>query len=158
MEKCTLNPFANAKRTAQGTGGGVSPAVIEEMQEEISILGSQNETQAQDIADIKTALEGLAGAITPYSTDEQATGVKWTDGKMIYKKTWSGLNIYLTSNATKILDFAIEKLIKFEALADWSMASKPLFPSIYKDGNTIKGTGSNEGLDTLTLYYTKATV
>lgn len=155
--KTTLNPFENAKRTAQGTGG-VSPAIIEELQVEISVLGSQNETQAQDITNIKAQLEGLAGAIAPYSTEEQATGEKWTDGKMIYKKTWGGLNVYLTSTATKILDFSVDKLIKFEALADYTMSSKPLFPSIYKDGATIKGTGSNEGLDTLTLYYTKPTV
>lgn len=57
--KTTLNPFENAKRTANGTGGGVSPAVIEEMQAEISILGSQNETQAQDIIDIKSSLNSI---------------------------------------------------------------------------------------------------
>ena len=80
--KTTLNPFENAKRTAQGTGG-VSPSVIEEMQSEISILGSQNETQAQDITDIKAQLEELAGA---YSTTEHKTGRKWIDGKDIYEK------------------------------------------------------------------------
>lgn len=68
--KTTLNPFENAKRTAQGTGGGVSPAVIEEMQEEISVLGSQ--------------LEELAGA---YSTTEHKTGRKWIDGRDIYERT-----------------------------------------------------------------------
>lgn len=35
--KTTLNPFENAKRTAQGTGGGVSPAVIEEIQAETGV-------------------------------------------------------------------------------------------------------------------------
>lgn len=81
--KTTLNPFENAKRTAQGTGGGVSPSVIEEIQAEITVLGSQNETQSQDITDIKAQLEELAGA---YSTTEHKTGRKWIDGKDIYEK------------------------------------------------------------------------
>lgn len=80
--KTTLNPFENAKRTAQGTGGA-SPSVIEEIQAEISVLGSQNETQAQDISDIKAQLTELAGA---YSTTEHKTGRKWIDGKDIYEK------------------------------------------------------------------------
>lgn len=60
--KTTLNPFENAKRTANGTGGGVSPAVIEEMQAQLT---------------------ELAGA---YSTTEHKTGRKWIDGKDIYEK------------------------------------------------------------------------
>ena len=81
--KKTLNSFENAKRIANGAGGGVSPTVIEEMQEEISILGSQNTHQAQDITDIKAQLTELAGA---YSTTEHKTGRKWIDGKDIYEK------------------------------------------------------------------------
>lgn len=80
--KTTLNPLENAKRTAQGTGG-VSPSVIEEIQAEITVLGSQNETQAQDISDIKAQLTELAGA---YSTTEHKTGRKWIDGKDVYEK------------------------------------------------------------------------
>lgn len=80
--KTTLNPFENAKRTAQGTGG-VSPSVIEEIQAEITVLGSQNETQAQDIVNIKAQLEELAGA---YSTTEHKIGRKWVDGKDIFEK------------------------------------------------------------------------
>lgn len=85
MEKTTLNPFENAKRTAQG-GGGVSPSVIEEIQEEISVLGSENRTQTQDITDIKAQLEELVGA---YSNTEHKTGRKWTNGKNIYEKTFT---------------------------------------------------------------------
>lgn len=62
--KTTLNPFENAKRTANGTGGGVSPSVIEEIQAEISVLGSQNETQAQDIIDIKGSLNSINDNLT----------------------------------------------------------------------------------------------
>lgn len=53
--KTTLNPFENAKRTANGTGG-FSPSVIEKMQAEISVLGSENASQAQDITDINAKL------------------------------------------------------------------------------------------------------
>lgn len=56
--KTTLNPFENAKRTANGTGG-FSPSVIEEMQAEISVLGSENASQAQDITDINDNLSGF---------------------------------------------------------------------------------------------------
>lgn len=83
--KTTLNPFENAKRTAQGTGG-VSTSVIEEIQAEILVLGSQNETQAQDISDIKAQLTELAVA---YSTTEQKTGRKDIDGKDIYSKSFT---------------------------------------------------------------------
>lgn len=68
--KKTLNPFENAKRIANGAGGGVSPTVIEEIQEEIT--------------DIKAQLTELAGA---YSTTEHKTGRKWIDGKDIYERT-----------------------------------------------------------------------
>lgn len=90
--KTTLNPFENAKRTAEGTGG-ISPSVIEEIQAEISVLGSQNETQAQDISNIKAQLEELA---SPYSTTEHKTGRKDTDGKDIYERTF--VNVQLKNN------------------------------------------------------------
>lgn len=92
--KKTLNPFENAKRIANGAGG-VAPAIIEEMQEEISILGSQNETQAQDITDIKAQLTELASA---YSTTEHKTGRKDIDGKDIYERTF--INVQLKNNNT----------------------------------------------------------
>lgn len=72
--KTTLNPFENAKRTANGTGG-VSPSVIEEIQTEISALTSA------------------------YSTTEHKTGRKWTDGKDIYEKTYHYENGIALTNA-----------------------------------------------------------
>ena len=87
--KTTLNPFENAKRTAQGTGG-VSPSVINEIQAEITVLGSQNETQAQDITDIKAQLTELAGA---YSTTEHKTGRKDIDGRDIYERTFTNVEL-----------------------------------------------------------------
>lgn len=84
MRKTTLNPFENAKRTRE-EGGGVSPAIIEEMQAEISVLGSENASQAQDITDIKAQLTELASA---YSATEHKTGRKWVDGKDIFEKTF----------------------------------------------------------------------
>ena len=99
--KTTLNPFENAKRISEGTGGA-SPTVIEEMQAEISVLGSQNETQAQDITDIKAQLTELA---ENYSTTEHKTGRKWTDGRDIYEKT---IEIgALPNNSTKNIEHGI---------------------------------------------------
>lgn len=93
--KKTLNPFENAKRIANGAGG-VTPAIIEEMQEEITILGSQNTQQAQDITDIKAQLTELAGA---YSITEHKTGRKWIDGKNIYEISY---DYAITSSGTSV--------------------------------------------------------
>lgn len=79
--KTSLNPFENAKRTAQGAGG-VNPAIIEEMQAEIT--------------DIKTQLTELAGN---YSTTEHKTGRKWIDGKDIYEKTIHANDVTLTTTS-----------------------------------------------------------
>lgn len=87
--KTTLNPFENAKRTAQGAGG-VAPAIIEEMQEQISVLGSQNSQQAQDIADIKEALLNIHDYNFPTDSTEVDTGKTWSDGDKIFVKKISG--------------------------------------------------------------------
>lgn len=107
--KKTLNPFENAKRIANGAGG-VSPAIIEEIQGEITILGSQNTQQAQDITDIKAQLEELAGA---YSTTEHKTGKKWIDGNDIYEKTVLLENVRITENQGVVVgeNFGIAKTI-----------------------------------------------
>lgn len=110
--KTTLNPFENAKRTALGTGG-VSPSVIEEIQTEITVLGSQNETQAQDILDIKAQLTHIAHA---YSTTEHKTGRKWLDGRDIYEIT---ITLETTvSLGSSSLDRIIENNLSIDTIVD----------------------------------------
>lgn len=168
--KTTLNPFENAKRTAQGTGGGVSPAVIEEMQAEISILGSQNETQAQDITDIKTQLEELAGA---YSTTEHKTGKKWIDDKDIYSKTID-VKTLMSNNQNLTVDFVCDVLLTVHGYAKKSNASIQIpymsgdgasLVSVYYDNANSKlhiqcggDFTSYNGEAYITLEYTKATL
>lgn len=81
--KTTLNPFENAKRTAQGTGGSatIPPATAD------SIGGVK-------IGDgINVTEDGTISAVpyTPpaYSFDEVDTGVKWLDGKNIFRKCFT---------------------------------------------------------------------
>lgn len=102
MKKTSLNPFENAKRTRE-EGGGVSPAVIEEIQSEISVLGSENASQAQEITNIKAQLTELAHA---YSITEYKTGRKWIDGKDIYEKTIHASDVTLTT--TSVIDANIK--------------------------------------------------
>ena len=159
--KTTLNPFENAKRISEGTGGA-SPTVIEEMQAEISVLGSQNETQAQDITDIKAQLTELAGN---YSTTEHKTGRKWVDGKDIYEITYS----FNTTTANTKTDSgvtlpAIDSLIKLDGvLAD----AVPVFSNIDDkvgvmiEDNKLKyyvPTWATTLTMTVTMLYTKQSV
>lgn len=134
--KTTLNPFENAKRTAEGTGG-ISPAIIEEMQAEISILGSQNETQSQDITDIKAQLEELAGA---YSTTEHKTGRKWINGKDIYSITLD-VKTLMTANQNSTIDFVCNTLLTVHGYAKKSTATIQI-PYVSGDGTSL-----------ITVYY-----
>jgi hypothetical protein len=130
--KKTLNPFENAKRIANGAGGGVSPTVIEEMQEEITILGSQNTQQAQDLTDIKAQLTELAGA---YSTTEHKTGRKWIDGSDIYEQTLDVKEL-MTNGQNSTIDFVCNKMLNVKGYAK-SPTDCITIPYISGDGNSI---------------------
>lgn len=149
--KTTLNPFENAKRTAQGAGG-ISPSVIEEIQAEISVLGSQNETQAQDISDIKTQLEELAGA---YSTTEHKTGRKWIDGKDIYEKVValeSPLTISRSGSDTGIAPFH-DTMISTKGNA--SNGACICFMEFIQDGTIHLACSNDFAVDNIIFTYTK---
>lgn len=113
--KTTLNPFENAKRTAQGAGGGVSPAIIDEMQAEIT--------------DIKTQLEEVAGA---YSTTEHKTGRKWIDGKDIYEKSYPISETTITAGTT----FTIANVSNIDTLIDGDLCIKSNIELAHDGGNT----------------------
>lgn len=141
--KTTLNPFENAKRVAEGTGGA-SPAVIEEMQAEIT--------------DIKAQLTELAGA---YSTTEHKTGRKWIDGRDIYEKTIQYESPYLNiaTNGTAIenntgVDFALSG----QAIDPTYKSSTPIKVSV-ESGN-LKGYAFDAQFtaETVTIEYVKPTV
>lgn len=151
--KATLNPFENAKRTAQATGG-VSPSIIEEMQSEISILGSQNETQSQDITDIKAQLEELAG---PYSTTEHKTGRKWIDGKDIYEKVVTlatTLTVSRTGSDTGIAPFH-ETMISAKGNA--SNGSCICFMEFVQNSTINLACSNDFAVDNIIFEYTKPT-
>lgn len=164
--KTTLNPFENAKRIAVGTGG-VTPAVIEEMQAEISVLGSQNTAQAQDITDIKTQLTELAGA---YSTTEHKTGRKWIDGKDIYEKTIHASDVTLSTTAiidSDIKSNTVDTLISIIGTAldnegslyeCYVSSTDRVVPVVNNNGVTLLISNVTVKGYNITIQYTKPTV
>ena len=154
--KATLNPYENAKRIINGTGGGVSPAVIEEMQSQISILGSQNETQAQDITDIKAQLTELAGA---YSVTEHKTGRKWVDGNDIFEKTFYFENgVSIGSSGTTIEENTSANIITNAWVSDGVHGYAAIQGTV--ESNNLKAvaiTGSLANIKYVTFQYTKTT-
>ena len=151
--KKTLNPFENAKRIANGAGG-VSPAIIEEIQGEITILGSQNTQQAQDITDIKAQLTELAGA---YSTTEHKTGRKWIDGKDIYEKVVSFVTPLTVSRNSSDTGLAPFHDTMISAKGNASNGSCICFMEFVQD-NTIHLACSNDfAVNNIIFQYTKPT-
>lgn len=56
----STNPYIMEKKLNDCVGGGgLDPSVLEEIQTEISILGSENTVMAQDIIDIKGSLNSI---------------------------------------------------------------------------------------------------
>jgi len=56
----STNPYIMEKKLNECVGGGgFDPSVLEEMQADISVLGSENATMAQDIIDIKGSLNSI---------------------------------------------------------------------------------------------------
>lgn len=78
--KTTLNPFENAKRVAEGTGG-ISNIPIASAE----ILGG-----IKVPADSGITIDGSGNAYVPkpinFSTNEVDTGKKWIDGKPIFTR------------------------------------------------------------------------
>lgn len=109
---------------------------------------------------------GSGGGGADYSTTEVDTGIKWTDGKPIYMRTFT--NVSLPQNAyTTSLDLGVEAdtIVKIEA-NDGANAGNAtiIFAGIYAKIN--KTAGSNTILNptnqlanltdaTVTVYYTK---
>lgn len=143
--KKTLNPFENAKRIANGAGG-VSPAIIEEMQGEITDIKAQLEIFAED-----------------YSTTEHKIGRKWIDGKDIYEMTinlGTKLNLTTETASNVIADIGIDTLITNSGAIYNSSTSKNNVPiKLSVNNGYIKAVGISSGtteLKTIVIYYTKA--
>lgn len=61
----STNPYIMEKKLNECVGGGgFDPSVLEEIQAEISVLGSENAAMAQDIIDIKGSLNTINDNLT----------------------------------------------------------------------------------------------
>ncbi len=81
-----------------------------------------------------------------YSTEEQIVGI-WTDGKLIYKRTFTGIT---SSNGTVVVNgraLNIDTLIGAEGTIDASDGQRWVFPSSNSDAkkaNVFMNTGNKE--------------
>lgn len=61
----STNPYIMEKKLNKCVGGGgLDPSILEEIEAEISVLGSENATMAQDIIDIKGSLNSISDNLT----------------------------------------------------------------------------------------------
>lgn len=95
-----------------------------------------------------------------YSTNEREVGV-WCDGKPLYQKTWTGLNVTIAyNNWTNIIanDFNAETLVAWEALTDGKNITgaglEIQLTSSYISGE-YNASANIRAIKTLTLVYTK---
>ena len=154
MEKTTLNPFENAKRTAKGTGGGTIPTATSETLGGVKIGEGVNVSEDGTIS---------VPAYTPpsYSTDEVATGSKWIDGKPIYMKTYSfDSKIWIETSLTVIADAPsnIDQLLFTSGAIHRDLTSNNSYPILASIGNgKLRGQGLiRTELKMITIWYTKA--
>ena len=129
------------------------------------------EVSASDNGDVLTVVNGEWDKATPstgninYSTTEQDTGIKWTDGKSIYQKTYSGTT---TGTRTEIDDFTdnlldIKGNLALNYLGDDYVFTVPGYPG---DQNPLRFVpfviedklyidASSGATYNITVYYTK---
>lgn len=73
--------------------------------------------------DASVTAEKLAAAVTDmldFSTSEKATGFLWVDGKVIYKRTFTGTisQAAATRNTVTLIASGIDKVLKYEGYYD----------------------------------------
>lgn len=120
------------------------------------------------LAELEDAEGGSSAGGVNYSTNEQNTGIKWTDGKDIYCKTFTNVSCPMNSYTTS-LDLGVEAdtVVKIEGnnQAIVNPTTEIVFNAYYAKVNKVSG--SNTILNptnqlasltnvTLTIYYTKA--
>lgn len=152
----TTNPYIMEKKLYV-EGGGFSPAVLEEIQTEISVLGSENAAMAQDIVDIKGSLNsinadlidirGSLNSLTaPYSTTLSETGETWFNDK-VYKKVFYFENgISISSSGASIENDTDAGIITEAWASDGLHGYAPIQGSVetgtlkaYAIGSTLSG-------------------
>lgn len=97
---------------------------------------------------------------TLYSEEEREVGV-WTDGKPLYQKTWTGLNINVTNDwtSTGITISDIDNIVLAMGTRDNTQCSICLNAVIQSGGviKIAKDTTGYTGVNSLTIQYTKTT-
>ena len=69
----STNPYIMEKKLDECVGGGgFDPSVLEEIEAEISVLGSENTVMAQDIIDIKGSLNSINDKLTQLAVGKRS--------------------------------------------------------------------------------------
>ena len=108
---------------------------------------------------------GGGGTALDYSTTEQATGIKWIDGKEIYMTSFDCHENPISTNNGTVADVTalnIGDLISAEMTAvstTEKLTQGAAGRCVYISGNTLKFYNGNAGgsLRYCTIWYTKAT-
>lgn len=117
-------------------GGGSSA-------EDISYDNSDSGLNADKVQSaIDELADDLGKVVSPisYSTTEQKTGLKWTDGKDIYQKTVHITALPSTPYTETSYSHGITNLdtfIKYEATAHWASGSATMLPYFAMSSNSI---------------------
>ena len=112
--------------------------------------------------------QGMGGGFS-FSTDEQKTGLKWTDGKDIYAKTYTDTSINPSTYQFN-LPTGYDKIVDWTMILDIAGNNNDVNGSYYAYGNPIQfqtswtesgkfrlgGTFSTASSIHVTLYYTKS--
>ena len=109
----------------------------------------------------KTTDEAIAiGSDTDYSLEEKIIGT-WIDGKKIYKRTWTGLNLSISPSSwtiTEIDSTNMKQILSAQGIKSSAGLCIPLEANPTENNHTkvgILGHRADRDIDFITLQYTK---
>lgn len=127
----------------------------------------QNNYQPTLIAGTGISIDSITNTISctasggiDYSTSEQDTGIKWIDGKNIYRKTYPLNNISISTSGTDLTSYidnmnTFSNMIKAFCVGNTYKSAIDISVYVY-EGHLYGITNSNYGgIDYITIEYTK---
>ena len=135
------------------------------MNKTIHELNSLAQAQADDELIIYDVSEGESKKIQVqslgnpnYTTEEQKTGGTWIDGKPIYRKVITGLNISTSTSYVNLMSVgAIDTIIRTSGMTTSNKTNFALDSVVNGSNIQIRTTYSTQGINTVIIEYTKTT-